>query len=117
MTVSLNFWFDPRNETMATQSTQNATTSINQENNQQNTNETDKVNPQEKQNFTPTEELVLKREIESMIYETTRDHRKVRQGAQQSVCPTRGHGRGILLAVATTSIASPWGWVTVEHGL
>jgi hypothetical protein len=78
MTVSLNFWFDPKNQTAANQTSTSSSSST--ENKEQNT-EGDEIQKEKEQpkkrEITPTEELALKREVESIIHEHTRDHKKV----------------------------------------
>lgn len=71
MTVSLNFWFNPENDTIEAKLHKKVPV----KHGQNKKNET--THSENKKSFTPAEELVLKREIESMIYETTRDHHKV----------------------------------------
>ncbi|KXJ20689.1 hypoxia-inducible factor 1-alpha inhibitor [Exaiptasia diaphana] len=74
MTVSVNFWFNHKNDTM--ESTLNGTNSATHF-----TNHLKNVTPHsaKRTSVAGIEDLVLKREIESLIYETTKDHSKVVQ--------------------------------------
>lgn len=79
MTVSLNFWFDPKNQSSSNESLIFAPSSSNSEM-QTADEEEDTLTENEvpkKREITPTQELALKREIESIIHKNTRDDEKV----------------------------------------